>query len=192
MAGTILPRQFDIAKGISRDHGRIRRMEVNRQNGMPPPAVSNFPAFTGSGSPDGVQVAQYGDWYEDTASGALYNFQGTSGTDLGWVQCAGLGVGQGFGIKDPYGHGIALNESGGGGIHISVSGGGASTVTVDGSFVFDSTGGQNVSIIVGAGANLEVTLAGGAGNLIITGLPTAAPIPAGSVWNNAGVLNIVP
>ena len=54
----------------------------------------SFPDFTGNGSPEGVQIANAGQWYEDKAgtSGGLYVYAGTSGSNTGWLQVGGFGT----------------------------------------------------------------------------------------------------
>jgi hypothetical protein len=56
-----------------------------------PTSLDFFPDFTGSGIPEGVQVANFGQWYEDTSgtTSGLYLFQGTDGTSTGWIQVFG-------------------------------------------------------------------------------------------------------
>jgi hypothetical protein len=44
-----------------------------------------IPNFTGSGSPEGIQNADIGQWYLDTVTGTLYSFQGSNGTNTGWL-----------------------------------------------------------------------------------------------------------
>lgn len=51
----------------------------------------SFPDLTGSGSPEGTQNGNIGQWYEDTsgATQGLYVFLGTNGTDTGWWSVGG-------------------------------------------------------------------------------------------------------
>lgn len=44
-----------------------------------------FPAFTGSGSPEGVQVGAVGQYYENTDDGSLYAKVDDDGMDTGWL-----------------------------------------------------------------------------------------------------------
>jgi hypothetical protein len=44
-----------------------------------------FPKYSGAGSPEGVQVATVGDYYENLANGDLYNKVTGVGTNTGWV-----------------------------------------------------------------------------------------------------------
>lgn len=51
-----------------------------------------FPAFTGSGSPEGVQVGAIGQYYEDTDNGALYAKADDDGMNTGWLGPLVLGT----------------------------------------------------------------------------------------------------
>ena len=66
----------------------------------------SFPDFTGSGSPEGVQVANAGQWYEDKAadSNGLYVLEGNDGTNTGWMQVGGVHTG-------PFVQGLASDGS---------------------------------------------------------------------------------
>lgn len=50
-------------------------------------AINNTPPLTGSGSPEGVLVADAGRWYVDTgaAAGSGIYFKETGSGDIGWV-----------------------------------------------------------------------------------------------------------
>lgn len=69
------------------------------------------------------------------------------------------------------GYGININSTGGGGIVIESDGVGDITI--------QTAAGDNVNLIIGAGAFLK-----------ITGLPTSAPGITGGVWNDSGTLKI--
>jgi hypothetical protein len=51
-----------------------------------------FPDFTGSGSPEGVQTANWGQTYVDDAASTngIYVFCGVDGTDVGWLIIGGV------------------------------------------------------------------------------------------------------
>lgn len=51
---------------------------------------------------------------------------------------------------------------------------------------------HNADVMIQADDGATVTLHLSAGNLFVTGLPTADPGVSGAVWNNAGVLNVSP
>jgi len=70
---------------------------------------SSFPDFTGSGSPEGVQTANFGQWYEDTSAttNGLYVFTGTNSTDTGWVQVGGIAD-----VSVAFPPGVAFNANG--------------------------------------------------------------------------------
>lgn len=53
------------------------------------PGGGSFPDFTGSESPEGVQTANLGQFYEDTDNGGLYAKVQGSGDDVGWVFAGG-------------------------------------------------------------------------------------------------------
>jgi hypothetical protein len=109
----------------------------------------SFPDFTGDNPPEGVQTANYGQWYLNTGGGtdplaaALYQFQGTDGTKTGWGLVAGtddggggngyqmqlnsvadgggwqLTVEAGTGTPDADASGISLENNGSGGLTIN-------------------------------------------------------------------------
>jgi hypothetical protein len=55
----------------------------------------SFPTFTGSGSPEGVQTATvFGQTYQDTSIGNLWQYQGTPPSNTGWMQLIGDGSNQ--------------------------------------------------------------------------------------------------
>lgn len=74
------------------------------------PSPGGYPDFTGTGSPEGVQIATPGKTYEDTSTGVIW--QKRFNTDAtGWGFEADSGTG-----------GIALSDSNGGNIGITSSG----------------------------------------------------------------------
>lgn len=58
------------------------------------PGGGSFPDFTGTGSPEGVVTANYGQYYEDTGgsgsgTSGLYVFSGSDASDTGWIAISG-------------------------------------------------------------------------------------------------------
>jgi hypothetical protein len=123
-----------------------------------------FPQYTGTVPPDGAQVAaNVGDWYLDTTTGALYVFQGTPGTNIGWAQMAGYdAVSVTFALRDPHGQGwyayVGTNGQAG------ASGGGIGLIeNVGGGILLDEYNGGSITLREAGGGGIDLSEAGGGG-----------------------------
>ncbi len=85
--------------------------------------------------------------------------------------------------------GVTLSTNDAGNIGINLSAGGANNDGID--LQASGTGNGGIALGTSGGSDISLT-ATSPGNIKLVGLPTsAAGLPAHSVWNNAGVLNIV-
>lgn len=147
----------------------------------------SFPDFTGSGSPEGVQTANVGQTYEDTANGGLYFFEGTNGTNVGWSAGAGqAGIqtsGTGIGVVGGPGGPIALIAPAAGGFQLNDAGAQAGT----GNGIYWNANGtdgeQNIDVQLGSTGQFHTLLAADGS----TSFPGPIKADAGaSLFSNAG------
>jgi hypothetical protein len=174
-------------------------------NFAPAGGGGSFPDFTGSGSPEGVQTANFGQWYQDTAgsgpgTSGLYVFGGTDGTNTGWILVGGTGPSTPIGgLATPFGNSFPILYGGpGGGVLITDtdarSPGGSGNALF---WVAAGDGNQFVEIQLGApGSPMFYTFSIATttipGTLVAPNMPTSpALLSPGSLWNNGGVVNIV-